>query len=126
MTDKNDTYKCFVCGNIVEVMHAAAGELSCCNQPMRLLAENTEDASEEKHVPVIERIPTGFRVTVGSTLHPMDDDHLIEWIELVADGAVYRKYLKPGENPVAEFEVTAEKITAREFCNLHGLWKADI
>lgn len=126
MTNRNDTYKCFVCGNIVEVMHPAAGELVCCNQSMRLQAENTEDASEEKHVPIIERIPTGIRVTVGSTLHPMEEDHLIEWIELVADGAVYRKYLKSGEQPVAEFEVTGGKITAREFCNLHGLWKTNL
>jgi len=91
---------------------------------MRLLTENIEDASEEKHVPMIERIPTGIRVTVGSTLHPMEEAHFVEWIELIADGAVYRKYLNPGESPVAEFEVTGKKITAREFCNLHGLWKA--
>lgn len=125
MTKRNEIYKCFVCGNIVEVAHPSAGELVCCNQPMRLLHENTEEASLEKHVPVIERIPNGFRVTVGSVQHPMEDVHYIEWIELVADNAVYRKYLKPGEPPVAEFGVVADKITAREFCNLHGLWKVE-
>lgn len=125
MTKRNDTYKCFVCGNIVEVMHPSVGELVCCNQPMRLLEGNTEEASLEKHVPVIERTASGIRVTVGSIGHPMEEAHYIEWIELVADDAVYRKYLKPGEPPIAEFEVLAAKITAREFCNLHGLWKAE-
>ncbi|MBT5017018.1 desulfoferrodoxin [Candidatus Peregrinibacteria bacterium] len=125
MTNLNENYKCFVCGNIVGVMHPAAGELVCCNQPMRLLTENTEDAAEEKHVPIIEKTATGYKVTVGSIEHPMQDDHFIEWIELEADGQIHRKYLKPGELPMAEFEITAEKITAREFCNLHGLWKAE-
>ena len=126
MTNLNEIYKCFVCGNMVEVVHPAVGELVCCDQPMRLMMENTEDAAEEKHVPVIKKTAEGYLVTVGSVLHPMDDDHFIEWIELIADGRAYRRYLQPGELPEVEFKVKAKKITAREFCNLHGVWKAEV
>ncbi|MBT7903648.1 desulfoferrodoxin [Candidatus Woesearchaeota archaeon] len=125
MTERNQVYKCNVCGNIVEVLHEGAGELVCCGQQMQMLAENTVDAAQEKHVPVIEKIENGYRVTVGSVEHPMQEEHLIEWIELIADGKVYRQYLKPGDKPVAEFCVDAEKVVAREFCNLHGHWKTE-
>ena len=117
-------YKCEVCGNIVEVVHGSIGELVCCNQPMKLLAENTTDAATEKHVPVIEKTENGFKVTVGSVLHPSEEKHYIEWIEIIADGKAYRKFLKPGDKPEAIFCIDAAEITAREYCNLHGLWKA--
>lgn len=125
MTDVRQVYKCNICGNIVEVLHAGAGELVCCGEPMELLAENTVDAAREKHVPVIEKTGEGFKVTVGSTLHPMADDHYIEWIELIADGQVYRQDLKPGDAPEATFCIRAESVKAREHCNLHGLWAAE-
>lgn len=124
MTKLNAVYKCDVCGNIVEVVHASGGELVCCGQPMRLLVENTVDASKEKHVPVIEKSGSKVTVKVGSVAHPMEEKHYIEFIELIADGKVCRQYLKPGDQPVAIFETTATQITAREYCNLHGLWKA--
>ena len=124
MTEKLQIYKCEVCGNIVEMLHAGAGELVCCGQPMTLFKENAVDASKEKHVPVIEKTATGFKVKVGSVAHPMEAAHYIEWIEVIADGQAYRKFLNPGEAPEATFEIKAEKITAREYCNLHGLWKA--
>lgn len=124
MTELNQVYKCSVCGNITQVAHASFGELVCCGQPMKLLEPNTVDAAQEKHVPVIEKLPNGVKVTVGSTLHPMEPAHYIEWIEILADSRIYRKYLKPGDKPEAVFEITAENITAREYCNLHGLWKA--
>ncbi|TCW61260.1 desulfoferrodoxin [Treponema sp. J25] len=117
-------YKCDICGNIVEVLHEGVGDLVCCGKPMRLFVENTSDGAREKHVPVIEKTSTGYKVSVGSVLHPMEEKHYIEWIELVADGVRYRKYLKPGDTPVAEFAVQASTVTAREYCNLHGLWKA--
>jgi len=123
MTEKLQVYKCSVCGNMVEVIHAAGGELVCCGQPMGLLAENSTDAATEKHVPVIEKTADGFKVTVGSVAHPMEKEHLIEWIEVIADGKAYRKFLNPGDKPEAVFEIKAEKIEAREYCNLHGLWK---
>ncbi len=116
-------YKCEVCGNIVEVIHAGAGELVCCGQPMTLLAENSVDASREKHVPVIEKTPGGVKVKVGSVPHPMEEKHYIEWIEVVADGKAYRQFLKPGNAPEAVFAVEGAQITARAYCNLHGLWK---
>ncbi|HQE96391.1 MAG TPA: desulfoferrodoxin [Candidatus Marinimicrobia bacterium] len=116
-------YKCEICGNIVEVLHEGAGELVCCGKPMKLIIENTTDAAREKHVPVIEKTADGYKVSVGSVLHPMIDVHYIEWIELDADGQVFRKYLKPGDTPVAIFNVSAENVTAREYCNIHGLWK---
>ncbi|MDZ7401590.1 MAG: desulfoferrodoxin [candidate division KSB1 bacterium] len=124
MTQLNQIYKCEICGNIVEVVHTGKGELVCCGQPMKLLVENTVDASKEKHVPVIEKSGNKVTVKVGSVAHPMEEKHYIEFIELMADGKVYRKFLKPGEAPEATFEVTAAKLTAREYCNLHGLWRA--
>jgi len=118
----NQVYKCEKCGNIVELLHVGDGELVCCGEPMKLMAENTVDASKEKHVPVIERIANGWRVTVGAVAHPMEEKHYIQWIELMADGRVSRAMLKPGDKPEAEFNVSAGKVTAREYCNLHGLW----
>jgi superoxide reductase len=123
MTDNLQVYKCEVCGNIVEVVHGGAGELTCCGQTMNLLTENTVDAAKEKHVPVIEKISGGLKVMVGEVAHPMQEKHYIEWIEVIADGKVYRQFLNPGETPESVFMIEAENITAREFCNLHGLWK---
>ena len=124
MSQRNEVYKCNVCGNIIEVVHAGEGELVCCGQPMVLMSENTVDAAKEKHVPVITKVADGYKVTVGSVAHPMEDKHWIEWIELVADGKVYRQNLKPGNAPEATFCIKADKVSAREYCNLHGLWKA--
>jgi superoxide reductase len=124
MTEKLQIYKCEICGNIVEMLHAGEGELVCCGAPMKLFQENTVDAAKEKHIPVIEKIEGGFRVKVGSVAHPMEDKHYIEWIEVITeDGKVYRQFLHPGEKPEAVFKIDASKITAREYCNLHGLWK---
>jgi len=119
-----EVYKCELCGNIVEVVHAGEGDLSCCGQEMKLMSENTVDAAKEKHVPVIEVGEGTVKVTIGSVAHPMEEKHYIEWIELTADGKAYRQFLKPGDAPTATFNVTAKKVTAREFCNLHGLWSA--
>ncbi len=124
MAKRLEIYKCELCGNIVEVLHEGKGELVCCHQPMKLVVENTVDASKEKHVPVIEVLEHGIKVTVGSVAHPMEEKHYIEWIELIADGKAYRQFLKPGDAPEAVFCIDAKEITAREYCNLHGLWKA--
>lgn len=124
MAEKLEVYKCEVCGNIVEVLHAGKGQLVCCGKPMELLNENTVDAAREKHVPVIEKTADGYKVSVGSVAHPMEEKHWIEWIELIADGKSLRKFLNPGDAPVAEFCIQASSVTAREFCNLHGHWKA--
>jgi superoxide reductase len=124
MTERLEVYKCELCGNIVEVLHAGAGELVCCGQPMACLKENTVDAAKEKHVPVIEKIEGGVKVAVGSVAHPMEEKHYIEWIEIVADGKTYRQFLNPGDTPEAVFNVEAASVTAREYCNLHGHWKA--
>lgn len=124
MTKRLQVYKCEVCGNMVEVVHAAGGTLVCCGQNMRLLKEGETDAATEKHVPVIEKENGGVKVTVGSVGHPMQDDHFIEWIELIVDGKAYRQFLNPGEKPEAFFNVDGDNVTVREYCNLHGLWKA--
>jgi superoxide reductase len=124
MTARLEMYKCELCGNIVGVMHAGPGELVCCGQPMVCLKENSVDAAVEKHVPVIEKIEGGVKVKVGSVAHPMQEDHYIEWIEIIADGKSYRQFLKPGDAPEAVFMVDAANITAKEFCNLHGYWKS--
>ena len=117
-------YKCSVCGNIVEVIHAGGGTLVCCNKPMNLLTENTTDAAQEKHVPVIEKVDGGIKIKVGAVAHPMEDAHYIEWIELIAGDTAYRQFLNPGDAPEVVFPVEDKQITARAFCNLHGLWKA--
>jgi superoxide reductase len=124
MAKSLEVYKCPLCGNIVEVMHAADGTLVCCDMDMVLLTENTTDAATEKHVPVIALGADSVKVTVGSIAHPMEEAHYIEWIELVADGKVYRQHLHPGEAPVATFNISASTVTAREYCNLHGHWSA--
>ena len=123
MAEQRGIYKCELCGNIVEVLHEGEGTLVCCDQPMTLITENTTDAAQEKHVPVIEKSDRGYVVKVGSIPHPMEEKHYIEWIELIADGKVYRQFLEPGEAPEAEFCVAAAQVKAREYCNIHGLWK---
>lgn len=124
MAKTNEVYKCEMCGNIVEIMHGGAGALTCCNEKMVRLTENTVDAAKEKHVPVIEIGKDSITVKVGSVAHPMLEEHSIEWVELIADGKVYRQNLKPGGAPEATFPVVAKQVTAREYCNLHGLWSA--
>ena len=126
MTKVGEIYKCEVCGNIVEVLHAGAGELVCCGQPMKNMVAGTTDGAAEKHVPVIEKVEGGYKVKVGSVAHPMTEAHYIEWIELICNkcGKVQRKYLKPGEAPEAVFASDSDSVTARECCNLHGLWEA--
>lgn len=126
MAKKLEIYKCEKCGNMFEVVIEGAGSPSCCGQLSKLMTENTTDAATEKHVPVIERVSDGYRVTVGSVEHPMTPEHYIQWIELITESEVLRKYLNPGEKPVAEFKTTAEKVTVREYCNLHGLWKSEM
>ena len=125
MTERMQVYKCNVCGNIVMVLHAGAGQLVCCGQPMQLMPEQTADWKTEKHVPVIEEAPEGVVVKVGSVPHPMEPEHYIEWIELVEEnGRVHRKFLNPGDKPEAVFPVKySEDLKAREYCNVHGLWK---
>ncbi len=125
MAEKLGIYKCEVCGNIVLVMHSGKGELVCCGQPMKLQSAKTSDPATEKHVPIIEKKENKYKVKVGSTLHPMKEEHYIEWIELhTDDDRVYIKFLKPGDAPEAVFEVSAQNVIAREYCNLHGLWKS--
>lgn len=125
MTVQKGIYKCEVCGNIVEVLHTGAGTLVCCNKEMKLFKENKSEGANEKHLPVIEKTTNGYLVKVGSVAHPMEEKHYIEWIELIADGISHRKFLKPGDKPEAEFNVVAKKVEAREYCNLHGLWKSE-
>jgi len=123
MADKLQVYKCEVCGNIVEVLHGGKGELVCCDKPMKLFVENTVDAAKEKHVPIVEKTADGFRIKIGEVAHPMEEKHYIEWIEVITDGKAYRQFLNPGDAPKATFKIDAEQVTAREYCNLHGLWK---
>ena len=124
MTQQNQVYKCNVCGNIVEVTHTGVGQLVCCGQPMEQLSEKTEDIGREKHVPIIKKTEKGILVKVGSVPHPMQEVHYIEWIEIIVDGKYCRKFLKPGDKPEAFFEIIADKLEVREYCNLHGLWRA--
>lgn len=124
MITKNEVYKCPICGNVVEVLNAGGGTLVCCGSPMKLLVENTQEAAVEKHIPVVTKIDGGVHVAVGSVEHPMTDAHLIQWIEVVTPTKVLRKNLTPQDKPEATFEVDEEILAVREYCNLHGLWKA--
>lgn len=124
MAERYEVYKCDACGNIVQVLVGGDGELVCCGEPMKKLTENTVDAAKEKHVPVVEKINGGYKVKVGSVPHPMEAKHWIQWIELIADGKSYLQFLDPGQTPEAVFMVDAASASAREYCNLHGLWKA--
>jgi len=126
MATRFQVYKCELCGNIVEVLHGADGALSCCGKPMVLLEENTTDAAKEKHVPVIEKTAEGVTVTVGSVEHPMEEKHYIQWVEIKTDEGTKRRYLKPGEKPAAAFKAAEGKVTAREYCNIHGFWKSEV
>jgi superoxide reductase len=125
MAKRLEVYKCQLCGNIVEVLFGSDGTLVCCDQPMTLMTENTMDAAKEKHVPVIEKTADGVKVKVGSVAHPMEEKHYIQWVEAISGDKICRKFLKPGEAPEAEFKIAGDKIIAREYCNLHGLWKAE-
>ncbi len=124
MTIQRQVYRCNVCGNIVEVLHAGQGELVCCGQPMELLQEKATDVGLEKHVPVVEATDRGVKVKVGDVPHPMEEKHYIEWIEVITNDGSCRQFLKPGNKPEAEFEIRAQKVVAREYCNIHGLWKS--
>ena len=124
MIERKQVYQCGVCGNMVVVVHVGGGTLVCCGQPMSLMVENTTDAAKEKHVPVLEKTADGWKVKVGSVAHPMTEEHYIEWIELQYDDKCSMVFLKPGDPPEAEFKVDTDKVTARAYCNLHGLWKA--
>ena len=124
MANQSNIYKCEVCGQIVEVLHPGGGTLVCCNQPMGHMAEGAIDAATEKHVPVIEKTAAGVLVKVGEVSHPMGDDHYIEWLELVADGVIYRQFLNPGDKPEALFKAEGTNLAARAYCNLHGAWKS--
>ena len=123
MAERLEVYKCEDCGNIVEVLFGAKGELACCGQPMVLQKENTVDAAKEKHVPVVEKTADGFKVKVGKAAHPMEEKHYIQWVEIIADGKAYIQFLNPGDAPEATFNIQADQVTAREYCSLHGLWK---
>lgn len=125
MTQRNELYKCEICGNIVEVTHASGGTLSCCGKPMTKQDEQSADSATEKHVPIMEAIEQGTRVTVGSTEHPMTEEHYIEYIEIINGDYIQRKYLKPGDKPMAEFYVPySDALQARSYCNLHNFWSS--
>ncbi len=126
MAKRYEIYKCEICGNVVEVVHGGIGQLVCCGQPMKLMEEKKEDQGYEKHLPVVEKMDGKVVVKVGSIPHPMEENHFIEMIEVITkDGKILRKYLKPGEEPEAEFEVE-EIREAREYCTIHGLWSKEV
>jgi len=123
MTERLQIYKCEICGNIVEVLHTGVGELVCCNQPMKLLKEQTGEQGKEKHVPVIEKMNGKIKVKIGSIPHPMEEKHHIEWIEIVTDTGALRRFLNPGDMPEGEFQTGETIIETREYCNIHSLWR---
>ena len=126
MAKKLEIFKCELCGHIIEVLHEGGGTLVCCGQPMKAISENSTDAAQEKHVPVVEKMDDGTRIKVGSVAHPMTPEHHIEWIQMITpEGYACRVFLEPGQNPEAVFKMKPDKGKAREYCNLHGLWKSE-
>jgi len=126
MTERLQIYKCKVCGIVAEVLDKGAGEMICCGEKMQLFEEKTEDLTKEKHVPWIQKAGQGIKVTVGkAALHPMEQKHYIQWIEVLEGNKSCRRFLKPGDAPEATFCKTGDKVVAREFCNIHGLWKGE-
>ena len=123
MTKLRQIYKCEICGNVGEVLSTGAGELVCCGQPMVLQQAKTQDEGMEKHVPVVEKTPTGLKIKVGEIPHPMEENHYIEWVELITNGKSYRQRLEPGQDPEVGFNLQPESYIVREWCNIHGLWE---
>ncbi len=131
MTEINQIYKCNICGNIIEVLHTGAGELVCCEKPMTLQIEKTRNEGQEKHLPIMEKLPEnicrggdGYKIKVGEIAHPMEEDHYIEWIEIKTnDGKIGKRYLQPGDSTEVEFYTKKEIIEVRVYCNVHELWK---
>lgn len=120
-------YICERCGNIVGKIHDSGVSLVCCGQKMTALEAGTVEASREKHIPVVEVKDSTVKVTVGSVLHPMTEEHSITWIYLQTDKGGQRKSLNPGDEPTVTFALYGEKpIAVFAYCNLHGLWKSDI
>ena len=120
-------YICEHCKNIVGMVEDAGVPLTCCGQPMKELVANTEDAAHEKHVPVVTVDGNIVTVNVGSVEHPMLDVHYISWVYLKTDKGGQRKVLNPGEKPEVKFALVDETpLEVYEYCNLHGLWKAEV
>ena len=117
-----EVLKCNVCGKNLMVIHDGVGTTVCCNQPMEILTEKSEELGKEKHLPVIEKTQKGIIVKVGSVPHPMEGEHYIEWIEVANGNFLYVKGLRPGDAPEAEFPINTTDVKARSYCNKHGLW----
>jgi len=125
MTQRKEIYKCEICGNIVEVLHTGVGTLVCCGQSMRLMREKIKEEGNEKHTPVIKNNDEGVNVKVSSVQHPMTPEHHIEWIEISTENGESKKFLTPNDKPEANFPVKNKKVKAREYCNIHGLWRSE-
>ncbi len=126
MTEKDQIYRCNQCGNIVEVVHLGTGKLVCCNNQMELLKPQ-KDVGPEKHIPLIQEHETSYKISIGKIPHPMEDNHCIEWVELITPQKIYRKFFQPGDKPVAEFQIVdkPEKVKARQYCSIHGIWVSE-
>jgi len=122
--ERSQIYYCEICGTVAEILEPGRAPIVHCGVPMKLLVAMTEGPLAEKHVPIIEKIDGGYKVTVGSVIHPMTRSHFIGFIDLMADGRVLRRYLAPDDEPVATFMTEAKEVSARAWCNLHGLWKS--
>ena len=132
MSENLEIYKCNVCGNLVEVVHAGFGTLVCCGENMELQKPSLSDEGEEKHVPVVEFEENDchkiVKIKVGEVEHPMVEGHFIRFIEAISNDQVYvkRKMLSPGEKPVLEMKCNCDSMLVREYCNVHGLWQIQV
>ena len=120
-------YICEKCGNIAGKINDSGVPMVCCGQKMTKLEPGVVDASHEKHVPVVQVEGNTVKVTIGSVLHPMAEEHSILWVYLETDKGGQRKCLEVGAAPTVSFALTDEKpVAVYAYCNLHGLWKTEI
>jgi len=125
MAKQNTWYKCEICGNIVAVVNAGAGELVCCGQPMNeLQPKSVGDEGHEKHVPIVTINGDKVHVKIGEIPHPMEDKHHLQVVQIIRDDAVVEgKRLYPGHETELTFHLPDnEGIRVRTLCNVHGLW----
>ncbi len=119
--------KCSPCGDIVEVVYESGSTVTCCGQEMEELIPNTSEGASEKHLPVLKIEEDAIHVSVGEVVHPMTEEHSIQWVYLETENGCQRKVLKPTDEPNVTFYLGDEKpIAVYEYCNLHGLWKVEI
>lgn len=126
MKNERKFYRCELCGNIITHLENSGAPVVCCGEEMQEIVPNTTDAAKEKHVPAATRDGNVLTVTIGSVPHPMTEEHHIAWIAVAEGNKTQHVQLSHTGAPSAVFRVDESPVTVYEYCNLHGLWVADL